>query len=130
VLGLAISVAIFRFGRKVNMRRFFTVVGSLLMVFAAGLVADIIENMQHLGWLPFLRTPLWNTSRFLNESSSIGDVFHSFFGYSDRPTALQIGVYLTYLVGVFASLYFMSHRKTTVMTHAVKSEGHAITQAT
>ena len=25
------------------------------MVFAAGLLADAVQNMQELGWLPFLR---------------------------------------------------------------------------
>lgn len=109
--GLALSLAIFRFGRRVNMRRLFTVVGSLLMVFAAGLVADSVENLQTLGWLPFLRTPLWNSSRFLSESSSIGDIFHSFFGYADHPTALQLGAYLVYLSAVFALLYAMKHRR-------------------
>lgn len=110
-LGLSSSIAMFRFGRRINMRRLFTIVGSLLMVFGAGLVADVIENMQQLGWLPFLRTPLWNTSRYLSESSSIGDIFHSFFGYADQPTPLQLGVYLTYLAVVFATLYVMKHRQ-------------------
>lgn len=129
VLGLALSVAIFRFGRRVNMRRFFTVVGSLLMVFAAGLVADIIENMQQLGWLPFLRAPLWNTSRFLSESSSVGDIFHSFFGYADQPTALQVGVYLAYLAGVFVSLYAMAHHKEKSVSNITSNEGRIISQA-
>ena len=111
IAGLSLSMAIFRFGRRINMRKLFTVVGSLLMVFAAGLVADSVENMQHLGWLPFLRTPLWDSSHFISESSSIGDIFHSFFGYADHPTALQLGVYLLYLVSVFASLYAMKHRR-------------------
>jgi fucose permease len=28
----------------------------LLMVFAAGLLADTVENLQQLGWLPVLAT--------------------------------------------------------------------------
>ena len=111
IAGLSLSIAIFRFGRRINMRRLFNVVGSLLMVFAAGLVADSVENMQQLGWLPFLRAPLWNSSHFLSESSSTGDIFHSFFGYADHPTALQLGVYLLYLVSVFASLFAMKYRR-------------------
>lgn len=110
-LGLGLSVAIFRFGRKIDMRRFFAIVGSLLMVFGAGLVADTIENLQQLGWLPLLRTPLWNSAGFLSESSSIGDVFHSFFGYADHPTVLQLTVYLGYLAAVFAGLRIISQRQ-------------------
>ena len=38
---LAFSFAVFRLGRRVNLGIFFTVVGTVLMVFAAGLVADV-----------------------------------------------------------------------------------------
>ena len=67
------------------------------MIFAAGLVADAVQNMQELGWLPVLSSPLWHTTRFLSQDSSFGDVMHSFFGYSDSPTALQLLLYLGYL---------------------------------
>ncbi len=40
------------------------------MVFAAGLLADAVENMQELGWLPFLGPHLWNTSSFLSRESA------------------------------------------------------------
>ena len=41
---------------------FFRIIGIVLMVFAAGLLVDAVENMQELGWLPFLDHTLWNTS--------------------------------------------------------------------
>ena len=101
---LAFAFAMYRLGTKINMGRFFKIVGALLMVFAAGILADAIENLQQLGWLPLLRHPLWNTSGTLSESSAVGDIFHSFFGYADRPTVAQIvvyGVYLVVAVGLF-----------------------------
>ena len=42
------------YGRRLNMRRFFQIVGTLLMVFAAGLLGDAVQNLQELGWLPWL----------------------------------------------------------------------------
>jgi high-affinity iron transporter len=33
----------------------------------------------------------------LSEDSAFGDVLHSFFGYSDAPTPLQLLIYVTYL---------------------------------
>ncbi len=101
-LALALAVVTYRLGRRINLARFFTVVGALLMVFAAGLVADTVENLQSLGWLSVLRAPLWNSSHLLAEGSALGDVFHSFFGYADRPSLLQLLSYLTYLVTVLA----------------------------
>jgi high-affinity iron transporter len=100
---LAIAFVIYRLGHKLNMARFFTVIGALLMVFAAGLLADAVENLQQLGWLPVLNVAMWHSGRLLSEDSSFGDVLHSFFGYSDAPTPLQLLVYLGYLAIVITA---------------------------
>jgi high-affinity iron transporter len=104
VIGLAgslgIAFVIYRLGHKLNLARFFTVIGVLLMVFAAGLLADAVENLQKLGWLPVLDAPLWHSARLLSEDSALGDVLHSFFGYSDAPTPLQVLIYIGYLAVV------------------------------
>ena len=100
---LCIAFFIYRLGHKLNLSRFFTVIGTLLMVFAAGLLADAVENLQQLGWLPVLNTAMWHSGRLLSEDSSFGDVLHSFFGYSDSPTPLQLLVYVGYLAIVIAA---------------------------
>jgi high-affinity iron transporter len=101
LIGLAcalfIAFMIYKAGHKLNLGRFFTIIGVLLMVFAAGLLADSIQNMQELGWLPVLTTPLWHSASLLSEDSAMGDILHSFFGYSDAPTPLQIVGYVAYL---------------------------------
>jgi high-affinity iron transporter len=94
---LAIAFVIYRLGHRLNLARFFTVIGVLLMVFAAGLLADSVENMQQLGWLPVLDSPMWHTASLLSEGSALGDVLHSFFGYSDAPTPFQLVIYVVYL---------------------------------
>ncbi|MDR3034036.1 MAG: FTR1 family protein [Kitasatospora sp.] len=94
---LGIAFVIYRLGHRLNLSRFFTVIGVLLMVFAAGLLADSVQNMQELGWLPVLDTPMWHTGSLLSQDSALGDVLHSFFGYSDAPTPLQLLVYVGYL---------------------------------
>ena len=90
---------------------FFRVIGIVLMVFAAGLLADAVENMQELGWLPFLDHVLWNTSTYLSEDSSIGDVFHSLLGYADQPTVLQFLVWAVYLIVATTAFVLMGRRK-------------------
>ena len=110
-LGLAVAIsmafAMYKFGAKLNLKWFFRILGVVLMLFAAGLLADAIENMQQLGWLPFGQHVMWNTSGALSEASSIGDVLHSLLGYADQPTVLQAVVWLAYVtisVGIFISL--------------------------
>src|SRR5450755_654664 len=94
---LAFAFVIYRLGHRLNLASFFTIIGMLLMVFAAGLLADSVENMQQLGWLPVLDAPMWHSASLLSENSSLGDVLHSFFGYSDAPTFLQLLIYVAYL---------------------------------
>jgi high-affinity iron transporter len=100
VAALGIAFVIYRLGHKLNLGRFFTVIGVLLMVFAAGLLADSVENLQQLGWLPVLDAPMWHSAGLLREGSALGDVLHSFFGYSDAPTPLQLLTYAGYLAVV------------------------------
>jgi len=100
---LAIAFLIYRLGHKLNLSRFFTVIGCLLMVFAAGLLADTVENLQQLGWVRALDAPMWHTGQILSQDSPFGDVLHSFFGYSDSPTPLQLMAYAAYLAIVIAA---------------------------
>jgi high-affinity iron transporter len=107
IIGLAgaltIAFVIYRLGHRLNLSKFFTVIGVMLMVFAAGLLADAVQNLQELGWLPVLNSPMWHSGRFLSEDSAIGDVMHSFFGYSDAPTLLQLLTYVGYLAIVIVA---------------------------
>jgi high-affinity iron transporter len=130
VLGLAvalgIAVAIFKLGVKLNMKRFFRVLGVALMVFAAGLLADAVENMQQLHWLRFGGHVLWNTSGTVSEASNFGDVLHSLLGYADHPTVLQAVVWLIYVV--VSTILFIRvgkrgghHRRTSGHSHVAGS---------
>jgi high-affinity iron transporter len=113
-LGLAVALVIaymvYKLGRRLNFGMFFRVIGVVLMVFAAGLLADAIENMQELGWLPFLRHSLWDSSSALNQDSSLGDIFHSFLGYADHPTVLQLIVWVAY-VSISVTLFIRIGRR-------------------
>src|SRR5215472_3543723 len=112
--GLAVAMAIafvmYRLGHRLNIGRFFTIVGALLMVFAAGLLVDAVQNMQELGWLPGASHQLWHTGAILNESSAIGEIAHSFFGYAHSPTVLQAVVYVLYLACVLFAFFSVRQR--------------------
>jgi high-affinity iron transporter len=116
VLGLAcalgIAFAIYKVGAKLNLRRFFQVLGLVLMLFAAGLLSDAVENLQHLGWLPFGTHVVWNTSGVVTESSSLGDVLHSLVGYAERPTVLQIIVWVIYVVTSMSIFLYLGRDRT------------------
>jgi high-affinity iron transporter len=102
-VSLCIAFAIYHLGKRLNVAMFFTVVGALLMVFAAGILVDAVQNLQELGWLPILTHPLWSTAHVLSEDSTLGDIFHSFFGYAEQPTVGQAVVYVAYLAAAITA---------------------------
>jgi high-affinity iron transporter len=97
VIALIIAFVIYKLGHRLNLGKFFSVVGVVLMLFAAGLLVDAVQNAQELHWITFGTTPLWNTGAILSQDAPLGDVLHSFFGYSDSPTVLQAVVYVLYI---------------------------------
>lgn len=111
VVALLVAFSIYRLGARLNVAVFFKVVGTLLIIFAAGILADAVENLQQLGWITFLNHPVWDTSGTLSESSAPGDIVHSFFGYADRPTELQVGLYGLYVVVAVSAFILLGRRK-------------------
>ncbi|MGI9004737.1 MAG: FTR1 family iron permease [Streptosporangiaceae bacterium] len=113
-IGLAIALVIafvmYKLGHRINIGRFFTIVGALLMVFAAGLLVDAVQNLQELGWLPGGSHQLWHTGSILSEDSALGDIAHSFLGYAQSPTVLQAVVYLAYLACVLFAFFGLRQR--------------------
>jgi high-affinity iron transporter len=97
VIASAVSIAMYRVGLRLNLRRFFAIVGSLLMVVAAGLLADAVQNLQGLGVLPGDSMTLWNMSGTLPDDTGIGDVLHGLVGYSAAPTVLQAVLWAGFL---------------------------------
>jgi high-affinity iron transporter len=102
---MAASFAIYRLGARIRLRQFFTVLGAALMIGAAGLLADAVQNLQGLGVIPGEGQSVWNTSKFLDDGSGLGDVLHGVFGYASSPSLLQIIVWAAFLlVGLAAFL--------------------------
>lgn len=116
VLGLLVAVglayAMFKLGTKVNLGLFFKVLGSFLMLCAAGLIADAVENFQHLGWLTIGNRVLWNSSGIVSEHSNLGDLLHQLVGYAERPTVLQAIIWVLYVGGcIWGYRWYGQNRK-------------------
>jgi high-affinity iron transporter len=110
---IGLCVMIYRLGYRLDYRVFFRVMGVLLLIFAAGLLGDAIQNLQELGWITFGTAHLWSTARFLSEDSTIGDMLHTFLGYAESPTVLQGALYALYLIVVGTIFTRMTRRPTT-----------------
>ncbi|HBQ95258.1 MAG: FTR1 family protein [Firmicutes bacterium] len=96
-MGVYLSYGIYRLGSVIPLKTFFEVFGTLLLIFAAALIADGIEDFQQVRWLPGAHWVLWHTALLLPESSVLGDILHTFLGYAQSPTALQMLAYAGFL---------------------------------
>lgn len=95
---LIFGFLIFRFAIRVNMRMVFDITSIFLILFAAGLLTRGIHEFQEVGVLPvFSFDPVLNLSNFLSRESLVGDLLKTLFGYSDKPTFLELIAYAGYL---------------------------------
>lgn len=103
VIGLAVAVAvgwaIFVLGIRINLRRFFTVTGTILIFVAAGLVAFAIAEFGEAGLIANTGTA-FNLNSVLPDSGPIGTVLRGLFGYRSSPTPLELAGYVLYLIPV------------------------------
>ncbi len=103
-LGLVIAIALgwllFAAGRRLDVRTFFRVTSVLLILFAAGLAAHGVHELQEAALVPTIVEHVWDVNRILNEDSTVGSLLQALFGYNGNPSLLEVVTYLGYFVAV------------------------------
>jgi len=102
LFGAGISIVIYKGLLRIPVRYLFSVTSWLIALLAAGMAAQAIAFLQISGVVTPLAKTLWDTSNFLADDSILGKVLHTLIGYTDRPTVLQLLVYLGTLTTIFA----------------------------
>ncbi|MEW6568410.1 MAG: FTR1 family protein [Chloroflexota bacterium] len=109
LLGLATAVllgwALFAATIRLDLRKFFTLTGGLLLLFAAGLVAHGVHEFNELGWIPSLIEHVWDTGAVLEDSTGLGQVLRALFGYNANPSLTEVLAYVAYLGGILLALW-------------------------
>ncbi len=102
-VGFAVAVgvgwAIFVAGVRVNLRRFFTVTGTVLIFVSAGLVAFAIGEFGDAGLIANTGVA-FDLNAVLPDHGALGSVLRGLFGYRSSPTPLELIGYIAYLVPV------------------------------
>ncbi len=128
ISAVAIGVLLFQLGIKINLRRFFQVMGIFLLLIVAGLVVSCLAHLDlaftrlatlHPEWSLCLGDPVaansscllgalwWNTSQILPARQFPGVILHTLLGYEDHVYRLEAISYIGFLIGV-GSLYLRS----------------------
>jgi len=94
---IAIGVAIYVFGRSIDLRTFFRVTGVVLVLFAAGLVTHAVHEFVEGGFIAG-GPELFDLSAWLPDDAGAGGLLRTLFGYSADPTLLEGVSYVGYYV--------------------------------
>ncbi|MFG2822205.1 iron uptake transporter permease EfeU [Kitasatospora sp. NPDC048365] len=110
VLGLLTSVVLgwlfYRGALKINLAKFFTWTGAMLVVVAAGVLAYGVHDLQEAGWVPGLHDRAFDISSTIPQDSWYGTLLKGVFNFQPDPTWLQVGVWVLYLVPTLAYFFF------------------------
>src|SRR4249920_239094 len=82
-------------------RYIFSVTSWLIALLAAGMAAQAVQFLNNAGWVVALDRTLWDTSWLLSEKSIFARLLHTLVGYIDRPTEMQLIVYVATLLAMF-----------------------------
>ena len=122
VLGVFVAIALgylfFIEAIKLDLKKFFVVTNAVLILFAAGLVAHGVHELQEANIVPTVVEEVWDINPLvvgddyplLHEKGAIGGIFKGLFGYNGNPSLIEVLSYLGYLV--FAYFIWKRPRKT------------------
>jgi high-affinity iron transporter len=100
VAGGAFSALIYFGLLSIPSRYLFTVTTWLIALLAAGMAAQAVQFLANAGLVTLLDRTAWNTSWLLAEDSITGRLLHTLIGYTERPSAMQLIVYVGTLLAM------------------------------
>ncbi|MGV9502256.1 iron uptake transporter permease EfeU [Streptomyces sp. NPDC003642] len=112
-LGLLTAILLgwlfYRGALRINLSKFFTYTGAMLVVVAAGVLAYGFHDLQEADFLPGLNDKAFDISGTIPPDSWYGTLLKGILNFQPDPTTLQVTVWLLYLVPTLA-LFFAPAR--------------------
>lgn len=120
LIGIAIAIVlaylIYRGAVKINLGKFFTVTGLLLIFVAAGILAYGVHDLQEAAILPGLDTLAFDVSAAIPADSWYGTLLKGIFNFSPRTTVLEAIVWVAYVAVVLTLFLLPGRRRAAVAT--------------
>jgi high-affinity iron transporter len=91
-------------------RYIFSVTGWLIALLAAGMAASSVQFLNNAGFAEVLGNTVWDTSWLLSDGSILGKLMHTLIGYTERPTQLQLAVYIGTLLAMAVLMRIARYR--------------------
>ncbi|QLJ00703.1 FTR1 family protein [Streptomyces sp. NEAU-sy36] len=103
-LGIATAVLLgwlfYRGALRINLAKFFTWTGGMLVVVAAGVLAYGVHDLQEADWIPGINRLAFDISGTVPPDSWYGTLLKGVFNFQPDPTVVQVTVWALYLVPV------------------------------
>lgn len=121
IMAIVLSFLLFKGFAKVPLRKFFTITSAMLILFAAGLVAHGVHELEEAGLVPIIIEHLWDINPSistegefpaLHEKGSIGSILVGLFGYNGNPSLVEVLSYFVYLLLIAGSWRIISKKNT------------------
>jgi len=108
--GIALGLLVFRGLLRIPLKHFFTATSALVLLLAAGMAAQAARFLIQANVLPSLASPLWDTSSFVPNSSTMGKLLQGLLGYDARPAGMQIAFFFVALGAIYAGMVWARRR--------------------
>lgn len=122
LLGLLIAVALgFAFYRgvlRINLSRFFTWSGALLIVVAAGVLAYGVHDLQEAHVLPGEGATAFDASSVIVPGTLVATLLKGIFNFRPEPSVLEVVAWVAYLVPALALFLLAMRRRSAASTPA------------
>ena len=106
VIAAVFGYALFRHFLKIRLKTVFSVTSILLILFAAGLVAHGVLELEEAGVVPIVIEHVWDINPpvnadgsfpLLHEKGPIGGIAVGLFGYNGNPSLVEVLAYLAFI---------------------------------
>ena len=113
LLGVSVCIFLFKGLSSIPLQKIFQVTNVLLILFAGGLLAHGIHELQSAHILPTIVKEIWNLNPILTETGHypilhekgiIGSFLKGFLGYNGNPSFLEVNAYILYMTSIFIFL--------------------------
>ncbi len=110
IAAVFLGYAIFVGSLRINIKKFFSITSILLILFAAGLVAHGVHELEEAKIIPPMIEHVWDINPQLNSDGSypllhekgyIGSILKGLFGYNGDPSLTEVLSWLAYFALVF-----------------------------
>jgi len=103
---------------RLNLRKFFLFTDILLVLFAAGLLAHGVHELNEAGIIPAIVEHVWDVNPIVDEKTYFGQILTTLFGYNGNPSLTELIAYLGYYLIIFAgfNLHSKGNKSSLVLT--------------